>query len=150
VIVADTSLLFALLDRNDRHHASAASWYRDEGSPRLLCTPLILAEVDHLAEARLGPAASNAFRREVISGSCEVRWWAGAGVEAAELATRYSDLRLGLADASLACLAAHLETVRIATFDERHFRAVQPLRGGDAFVLLPTDASGGRGARPGE
>jgi hypothetical protein len=26
-------------------------------------------------------------------------------------------------------------------FDERHFRALRPLWGGDAFTLLPTDAS---------
>ncbi len=37
-------------------------------------------------------------------------------------------------------LAGALETNRIASFDERHFRAVEPLHGGEPFVLLPADA----------
>ena len=44
------------------------------------------------------------------------------------------------ADASLVALAARLGTTSIATFDERHFRAMQPLTGEPAFTLLPVDA----------
>jgi hypothetical protein len=33
-----------------------------------------------------------------------------------------------------------LQTTRVATLDERHFRAVGPLTGEAAFMLLPTDA----------
>ena len=47
---------------------------------------------------------------------------------------------IGLADASLLALASRLNTLRIATLDERHFRAVRPLTGEAAFVLLPADA----------
>jgi len=49
-----------------------------------------------------------------------------------------ADLRLGLADLSVVVLAARLDTLRILTFDYRHFRAVRPLQGG-SFVLLPMD-----------
>lgn len=42
------------------------------------------------------------------------------------------------ADASLAALAGHLRTSRIATFD-RHVRSLTTDRG-EAFVLLPEDA----------
>lgn len=52
---------------------------------------------------------------------------------------RYRDLELGLADASLVVLAGRHRTTRIATFDERAFRAVAPLSGG-AFTLLPADS----------
>jgi hypothetical protein len=48
------------------------------------------------------------------------------------------DLNLGLADWALSALAGRYETTRLLTFDERHFRAVTPLRG-DAFNLLPAD-----------
>jgi len=51
---------------------------------------------------------------------------------------RYSGLRLGLADASVVVLAARFNTRRVLTFDQRHFRAVEPLQGG-AFTLLPAD-----------
>src|SRR5438477_777419 len=53
---------------------------------------------------------------------------------------RSSDLRIGLADASLLVLAAKAGPTRLRTLDERHFRAVRPLRG-RAFTLLPADAA---------
>ena len=40
---------------------------------------------------------------------------------------------------SLVVLAERLETVSVATLDERHFRAVRPLASGQAFRLLPMD-----------
>ena len=55
------------------------------------------------------------------------------------MAERYPDLGLGLTGASLVCLAARLSVVSLATFDERHFRAVRPLAGGSAFRILPAD-----------
>jgi uncharacterized protein len=59
--------------------------------------------------------------------------------ETVEAARRNQSLGLGLADASLIALASRLETTRIATLDERHFRIVKPLTGQAAFVLLPAD-----------
>jgi uncharacterized protein len=41
---------------------------------------------------------------------------------------------------SLVLLAGRLETTRVATFDQRHFRSVRPLAAGDTFALLPADA----------
>ncbi|HXF57261.1 MAG TPA: PIN domain-containing protein [Actinomycetota bacterium] len=66
-----------------------------------------------------------------------MEWWPTAAREAAEVAERYAQLGLGLTDASLVALAARVGTTDVATFDERHFRAVPPLRGGRAFRLLP-------------
>jgi predicted nucleic acid-binding protein len=57
----------------------------------------------------------------------------------AEVCRRYRDLELGLADGAAVVIADRRGTNLIATFDERHFRAVAPL-GGGAFRLLPTDA----------
>jgi predicted nucleic acid-binding protein len=59
---------------------------------------------------------------------------------AVQIAHRYADLGVGLADASLAALAARLDTADIATFDERHFRAMRPENAATAFRLLPADA----------
>lgn len=42
----------------------------------------------------------------------------------------------------IAAGAYDVETMRIATFDERHFRHVRPLHGGEALTLLPVDAGG--------
>ena len=45
----------------------------------------------------------------------------------------------GLADLSLVVLAARFKTTTLLTFDERHFRNIEPLQGG-RFTLLPIDA----------
>jgi hypothetical protein len=137
-VIVDSSVIYALLDRNDRHHQSVVDWYRAT-APTFATTPLILAEVDHLAGARAGRSAQEAWRRDLANGVYDVVWWQGAERELAEIAERYDDLGVGLADASLVALAARLETIEIATLDERHFRAIRPRRG-DAFRLLPRDA----------
>jgi predicted nucleic acid-binding protein len=67
-----------------------------------------------------------------------VDWWPGASRTIVDIASRY--LGLDLTDASLVAIAGRLETTLVATFDERRFRAVQPLTGGPAFTLLPADA----------
>ena len=139
MIVLDTSVIYALLDRRERGHQAASAWYA-ECSDELVTTPLVLAEADYLAESRLGAAFSAAIRGDIAAGAYAVEWWPGCIAETIELADRYAERALGLTDASLIALAAHVETTRIATFDERHFRQVRPLRGGDAFTLLPLDA----------
>jgi uncharacterized protein len=139
LIVADTSFIYALLDRRDGRHGEARSWYEDE-QPELATTPLVLAEADHLAATRGGGTAAQAFRRDVRAGAYAVEWWPGAESDAAGLAERYAELGLGLTDASLIALLERLGDIRIATFDERHFRAVRPASRHAAYTLLPADA----------
>jgi uncharacterized protein len=139
MIILDTSVIYALLDAADRRHREALDWYR-EMDDELLTTPLVLAEADHLAATRGGPRALRAFRADVLAGAYLVEWWSTAAREAAELANHYADLAIGLTDASLVALAARVTSIDLATFDERHFRAVRPLAGGPAFRLLPSDA----------
>ncbi len=138
MIVADTSFVYALLDASDSNHSSAADWYISE-LPTLTTTPLVIAEIDHLAGARAGKAAQNAFRADLASGAYDIAWWADATSEMVAIADRYRDLDIGLADASLVALAARIQGVEIATYDQRHFRAVRPLHG-EAFRLMPLDA----------
>ena len=54
------------------------------------------------------------------------------------LERQYAALTPGLADLSVVVLAFRLNTLRIATLDQRHFRAITPLQGG-VFTLLPWD-----------
>ena len=132
-------MIYALLDANDNKHEAATAWYLDT-LPTLTTTPLILAEVDHLAGARAGGAAQSAFRADLASGAYEIAWWAEAAAESVTIAEQYHDLGVGLADASLVALANRLGVVDVATFDERHFRAMRPAKGGKAFRLLPADS----------
>ena len=139
MIVLDTSVAYALLDGRDRLHAAARDWYL-RNRPSLITTPLIVAEIDHLAQTRCGAQAASAWRADLAAGAYLVDWWPQALTSSVEVAERYGDLALGLSDASLVALAARLDTVDIATFDERHFRAVRPLTAGDAFRLHPLDS----------
>ena len=140
MIVVDTSFVYALLDARDARHEEAVAWY-DRSESELATTPLVLAEVDHLAGTRAGSRARQAFRRDVAVGAYSVEWWPAAARQAVEIAERSADLSVSLADASLVALSARLGTTTVATFDERHFRALAPLAGGTAFTLVPADAA---------
>lgn len=139
MIIVDTSAILAFMNSADTHHTSVRDWLAVEEDD-LATTPLIVAEADHLVAARGGRAALSALRADLAAGAYLVEWWPGAMVAAVRVAEQYADSGLGLADASLVMLADRLDTVKIATLDERHFRAVRPLAGGAAFRLLPQDS----------
>ncbi len=138
MIVVDTSAILAYMNSADTHHVAVRDWLASEADD-LATTPLIVAEADHLVAARGGPTALRALRADLAAGAYLVEWWPGAIAGVVRVAERYAELGLGLADASLVGLAERLRTVKIATLDERHFRAVRPLSGGPAFRLLPRD-----------
>jgi predicted nucleic acid-binding protein len=138
VIVIDTSAILAFMNSTDDHHDAVRAWMAGVEDD-LATTPLIVAEADHLVGARGGPAALRALRADLSSGAYVVDWWPAAIGTSVRVAERYADMGLGLADASLVALAERLQTVEIATLDERHFRALRPLAGGAAFRLLPHD-----------
>ena len=123
MIVVDTSAILAYMNAADSHHEEVSAWLAGE-TDELVTTPLIVAEADHLVSARGGPGAASALRADLAAGAYLVEWWAEATATTVEVAERYADSDLGLADASLVALAERVGTTSIATFDERHFRAV--------------------------
>jgi uncharacterized protein len=99
----------------------------------------VIAELDHLVRRYGGAIAAKALREDLGNGAYQVEWWSTAMHETIAVAEAHESMQLGLTDASLLALAAHVHSTRIATLDERHFRTVkQP--SGDAFTLLPVDA----------
>jgi predicted nucleic acid-binding protein len=52
------------------------------------------------------------------------------------LQARYADFSLGVVDASVVALLERLGEHKVATLDQRHFRAVRPAHV-EAFELLP-------------
>lgn len=136
MIVLDTSGLLAALDSAQRQHAAARQAVESDAGP-LLLSPFVLAELDYLLMTRVGVAAETALLHQVAEGAYQLVDFSSEDVaEATEVIERYGDLRLGLADASVAVIAARARTTRILTLDERHFRSVRPLWG-RAFDLLP-------------
>ena len=138
MIVLDTSGMLAALDADQRHHDRAREVLAADPGP-LLLSPFVLAELDYLLMDRVGPEAERALLDEVAGGAYDLVPFGVAEVaEAAALVGRYGALRIGLADASIAVIAAAAKTTRLLTLDERHFRSMRPLWG-DAFTLLPAD-----------
>jgi predicted nucleic acid-binding protein len=74
-IFADTSALYALLDRNDsNHHAAALLWERIlSHDPELITTNYILVETIALVQNRLGIAAVNDLQ-EAITPLLRIEW----------------------------------------------------------------------------
>jgi predicted nucleic acid-binding protein len=105
----------------------------------LVTTELAVAEADYLILERLGVDVELAFIDDLAEGTFVVECLTREEIRAARgLVERYRDLRIGLADASIAVLAERYGTTRLLTFDERAFRAIAPIRGG-SFTLLPAD-----------
>ena len=138
MIVLDTSVALAYMDRQDSNHEPVRDWMQSL-EQELVTTPLVMAELDHLVLRAGGAAAARALREDLDNGAYQLEWWPTATRDTVEVARTHESMQLGLTDASLVALAAYLHTTSIATLDERHFRALRPLTHGDVFTLLPAD-----------
>lgn len=139
MIVLDTSVVVAWRRKEDGRHLAARTW-AEETDETFVTTPLAIAEMDHILTGLSGSVGAAGLRRDLDARAYDVEWWRDGLARTLAVVEQYASLSLGLVDASLVALAAHLGTVRIATFDERHFRVVKPLTGEPAFTLLPTDS----------
>ncbi|MFM9370286.1 PIN domain-containing protein [Streptomyces sp. Da 82-17] len=107
-------------------------------------SPLLLAEIDHVATRELG-------REAALSAVDDIRLWMRRGRVAVPEITedhlgvaqsvraRYRGLDLDLADAVNVALAADYDTDAVLTLDRRDFRAVRPLGRHKSFRVLPDD-----------
>ncbi|MFD0072984.1 PIN domain-containing protein [Streptomyces sp. NPDC127166] len=142
VVVADTSGLLAALDSTHPEHAAANEAIQIAGL--LVMSPLLLAELDHVATRELG-------REAALSAVDDIRHWMRRGrismpeINEEQLGVaqtvrlRYGALDLDLADAVNVALAAEYDTDAILTLDRRDFRALRPLGRHEAFRVLPDD-----------
>lgn len=138
MLIVDTGPILAQLEPADGlARASARALAAERTTPIMPLT--VAAELDYMLTARGGGHANRSLLRDLAAQRFVV-----PGLEPEDFATigvlneRYRDLNAGLTDLSIVVLAARYRTNRILTFDQRHFRQMQPLQGG-AFTLLPFD-----------
>jgi predicted nucleic acid-binding protein len=137
-LVVDASALYAQANRREPAHEGVARVLRQERET-LITTELAVAEADCPILERLGLDAELAFLEDLASGTFSVECLTRPELWLAlDAAVHHRHLRTGLADASLVVLAHRFGTKRIATPDERAFRAASPLDGG-SFTILPAD-----------
>ncbi|MEU0910479.1 PIN domain-containing protein [Streptomyces althioticus] len=142
ILVADTSGLLAALDSTHPEHQAANEAIMAAGL--LVMSPLLLAELDHVATREFG-------RETAVGAVDDLRRWMGRGrvvmpeitdnhlAAAQSVRLRYERLDLDLADAVNVALAADYDTDAVLTLDRRDFRAVRPLSRHKAFRVLPDD-----------
>ena len=103
----------------------------------MVVSPYVIAEIDYLVATRKGVGAELAVLEELSAGAYELASMSASDLKAAaEIVRRYSELGVGVTDASLAVLARRYRTRTILTLDRKHFGVMRPLDGG-VFTIVP-------------
>ena len=136
MLIIDTEPLLATADRADTDHERCRAVL--EGHPGPLVTmALVIAEAGWLIRRKLGVDAEVTLYESISAGEVTVEPLGGADwSRIAALLTRYADLGLDAADASIMTIAERLGQSTVATLDHRDFRVVRPAHC-EAFELLP-------------
>jgi predicted nucleic acid-binding protein len=135
-LICDTGPLLAALDAADPDHDACAALIA-ASEEDLVVPMLVLAELDYWCARRLSSDAWLIFLDDVLAGVYRIEAPTAADLaRCLQLQDRYRDLTLGVVDASVIALAERFGESRIATLDQRHFRAVRPAHV-PAFDLLP-------------
>lgn len=123
MILADSGFWIALASQRDRHHAAARDALSKFGREGFVSTWPVLTEVTHLLSSRVNPGSAVKFIDSIAQGACEIpEPPVDALFRAHALMSRYRDLPMDLADASLVILAEDREDGRILSTDLRDFQ----------------------------
>jgi predicted nucleic acid-binding protein len=121
VIIADAGFFYALADVSDAWHLRATRALSTQSEGWITTWP-VLTEATHLLTRWIGTDAAQALLHDVAAGGIAVWQWAQPQTERmVHLMSRYANLPMDLADASLVLLAEHLGHGRILSTDERDF-----------------------------
>jgi predicted nucleic acid-binding protein len=133
-LIADTSGIIALLDRDDQHHQAAVEAIKGQ---KIYIPVTVLPEVDYLATKYLGERVARTFLEDINQDNFSLLPFELVDLKKAILImARYKDLPLGLVDASLLVLAERYSINRILTLDRRHFNLIQSDKV-TYFTILP-------------
>lgn len=135
-LVLDTGPILALLDAGDPAHRRSVTMV-EELREDLVVPSCVLVEVDYWTHKVLGPEIWSIFVEDIASGAYRLEPLTLDDLErAADLELEYSDLDLGLVDASVIALCERLGETKVATLDRRDFSVVRP-RHCDSLTLVP-------------
>lgn len=135
-LICDTGPLFAAMDQSDPDHDACRDLL--ERSTEVLVVPApVLVELEWLSTSRLGPMAFDTLLASVEDGGLVVRDIdASDWSRVRELCRRYTDMPLGLVDASVVVAAERLDERVIASLDQLHVGVVRPAHT-PSLALLP-------------
>lgn len=135
-MLLDTGIIYALADRSDAWHVRARTFVQNFKG-KLIVPATVIPEACYLLQAHLSSEAEAAFITSIVNRSLRLEQIDEEDLgRAAELMGAYSDLKVGLVDASVVAVAERLNITAIMTTDRRHFSAIKP-KHCPAFTLLP-------------
>jgi predicted nucleic acid-binding protein len=118
-ILIDAGPLIALFDRDDRYHAATKDFLK-RNKFSLVTTWPVLTEVMHMLS--FSTKVQLAFLEWIRRGGLQVHEPLNPGLpRIQELASKYQDVPMDLADASLVYLAEELAILEIATIDSDYY-----------------------------
>ncbi len=122
MLTLDTSALLAALNGRDPHHSEAVQALRADRGPFVIPTGL-MSEATYMIEARLGSLVLDAFFADIQDGAFMMDCGENDLARIRALMSRYGNLPLGYADASvIAC--AERRAGRVLSYDLGHFLVV--------------------------
>lgn len=124
-VLVDTGVFFAAADVDEPRHAECAQLLLKQRGG-LLTTAAVVAETSWLIEDRLGPDAEATFLAMIVNNVGVVELTSRDYRRCIELIGAYSDMGLGLVDASIIAAAERLTITMVATLNHRDFRVVRP------------------------
>ena len=131
----DAGPLVAVLNRNDDYYAECLRLFRSLDRPFYTTLP-VLGEAMYLLGKRVGWAAQEGLWKLILHGDVVIEHPSPSElVRMSELMSKYSDLPMDFADASLVALAERLSLDRIFTVDRRDFSTYR-LHGKKSFTVI--------------
>ena len=138
-MLCDAGPLVALIDSTDEHHVQCTTTLRQLPPTSLLTTWACFAEAMYLLGKRGGFQPQDELWGFVADGLVELdRPEPGEWARMREVMSKYQDLPMDLADASLVTAAERLSVTQVFTVD-RHFHAYR-ISGRDPFMVIPAPA----------
>lgn len=126
-VIVDTGVLYAALDRDDKHHEICADWMRSQRTKAFIVPALVIAEVCYwLHESELRDNGESTFLAQ-LSREEQFQVYTPTRKELlrmSQLVLKYHGL--GGTDASVVAAAEKFKTADIATIDRRHFAQIVP------------------------
>jgi uncharacterized protein len=135
-LVLDTSVLLAALDSADPDHNPCAGLIAT-ATESLIVPALVLSELDYWCQKRLSNDVWLGFLDDLFEGAYELAHPSRGDLERChELQATYTELAVGIVDASILALVERLKESKVATLDHRHFATMRP-RHVQALQLVP-------------
>jgi uncharacterized protein len=138
-ILVDTGPLVAIFDPSDRERDSCLQELRRLEGRKLVTSLAVVTEATYLLDFSL--QAQQALLTFIADGALEIADFGGSSVgRARELMTKYHDLPMDFADATLVVLAELIGTTAIFSLDRRDFGLYRQRK--RKFKLLPKRSNG--------